>query len=158
MSSAYREINLSYLESIADGDQSIINELIIIFLDQIPEFTEGFKESFNNKNWKSLAALAHKAKSSVLSMGMNELGNIDLKNLELIAKTFRIKELEKSGFLEDKEKEELKNLLLSLNNYPDEKQIWIKENSNEEMMDAIINKFLSTSHIACNELKTVLEN
>ena len=158
MSSAYREINLSYLESIADGDQGIINELIIIFLDQVPEFTEGFEESFSKKNWKILAALAHKAKSSVLSMGMNELGNIDLKNLELIAKSFRIKELEKSGKLEDKEQEELKNLLQSLHNYPDEKQIWIKENSNEEMMDSIIKKFLSTSHIACDELKTVLEN
>src|SRR5690554_914241 len=131
MSSVYREINLSYLESIADGDQGIINELIIIFLDQIPEFTEGFQESFNNKNWK---------------------------NLELIAKTFRIKELEKSGILEDKEREELKNLLQSLHNYPDEKQAWISENSNEEMMDSIIKKFLSTSHIACDELKTVLEN
>lgn len=158
MSSAYQEINLSYLESIADGDQEIIKELIIIFLDQVPEFTEGFKKSFSTKNWKELASIAHKAKSSVLSMGMNELGNIDLKNLELIAKTFRIKELEKSGKLEAKEQEEFESLLRSLSNYPNEKQEWIKENSQEKTVEDIIKKFLNTCHIACDELKTVLEN
>lgn len=158
MSSAYQEIDLSYLESIADGDQGIIKELVVLFLDQVLEFTEGFKESFDKKNWKALAAMAHKAKSSVLSMGMTELGNIDLKNLELIAKNFRIKELEMSGKLEDKEQEELNGLLRSLSNYPDEKQNWIHQNSQERTMDSIIKKFLSTCHIACDELKTVLEN
>jgi HPt (histidine-containing phosphotransfer) domain-containing protein len=158
MSSAYREINLSYLESIADGDQGIIKELIIIFLDQVPEFTNGFSESFSNSNWKNLAALAHKAKSSVLSMGMNELGNIDLKNLELLAKNFRKCELEKFITLETKEQEELRSLNQSLNNYPDEKMIWIQENSNEETMNSIIRKFVNTCNTACDELKTVLEN
>ncbi len=65
MSSTHQEINLSYLESIADGDQGIINELVTIFLDQIPEFTDGFNHYYSNKDWKKLAAIAHKAKSSV---------------------------------------------------------------------------------------------
>lgn len=158
MSSSHQEINLSYLESIADGDQGIINELITIFLDQVPEFTEGFKLYYNAQDWKRLAALAHKAKSSVLSMGMNELGNVDLKNLELIAKSFRLKELEKSGSLEVKEEEEIKALQKSLSNYPDEKQIWLRENSTKETMELIIEKFINACNVACVELKTVLEN
>jgi HPt (histidine-containing phosphotransfer) domain-containing protein len=158
MSSTHVEINLSYLESIADGDQGIINELITIFLDQVPEFTEGLKLYFNTQDWKKLAALAHKAKSSVLSMGMNDLGNIDLKNLELIAKTFRLKELEKSDKLEPKEEEECAMLHRSLRNYSDEKRNWLSENSTKESMKLIIEKFINACNVACVELKTVLEN
>ncbi|GAO28644.1 Hpt domain-containing protein [Geofilum rubicundum] len=158
MLSSHQEIDLSYLESIADGDQGIINELITIFLDQVSEFTEGFKLYYSQKDWKRLAALAHKAKSSVLSMGMNELGNIDLKNLELIAKTFRLKELEKSGSLDINKEEELNALQRNLNNYPDEKQMWLRENSTQETMELIIEKFINACNVACVELKTVLEN
>lgn len=81
MSLEFKEVDLTYLESIADGDKEIIEELINIFIDQIPEFTEGLRNGLEQKDWRALAGIAHKAKSSVVSMGMNNLGNVDLKTL-----------------------------------------------------------------------------
>ena len=42
-------VDLTYLEGIADGDTSIIKELVEIFLDQMPEFTEGFDQNLKEK-------------------------------------------------------------------------------------------------------------
>ena len=81
-----KHIDLSYLTSIADNDQNLIKELVDIFLEQLPEFTDGLSTTYERHDWSTIASLSHKAKSSVVSMGMEELGNIDLKNLELLAK------------------------------------------------------------------------
>lgn len=158
MSTSFKEINLSYLESIADGDQDIIKELILIFLDQIPEFTDGMQAAFEKEDWRVLAGLAHKAKSSVLSMGMNDLGNIDLKNLELMAKTFRVEALVQQQTKTEREAEELDNLKRSLRSYPMEKQEWLQANTSRESMKNIIDKFRNACANACGELKHVLEN
>ena len=87
MSDTEKVIDLTYLQSIADGNQSIVIELIEIFLEQINEFSNGFKGHFSKKDWKSLAALAHKAKSSVISMGLEDL-SYELKNLELLCRDY----------------------------------------------------------------------
>lgn len=157
MSTTFQEIDLTYLESIADGDKEIIKELVVIFLEQVPEFTQGLDKFFAEKNWKGIAALAHKAKSSVISMGMAELGNIDLKNLELLAKYLRILELqhnENPGF---KGEDELSHLIRTLESYPKQRQDWVKENASEKIIISIIKKFNNTCEKACAELKTVLE-
>ncbi len=157
MSTGFKEIDLTYLEGIADGDQEIIKELITIFMEQVPEFVEGFENGFSEKNWKLIAALAHKAKSSVISMGMSGLGNIDLKNLELIAKQLRISELQasKSGVISDFE--EINQLKRNFESYPKQRQDWVKNNISEESVNNIIKKFNTTCWKACTELKTVLE-
>lgn len=157
MSNSFQEIDLTYLESIADGDVEIIKELITIFLEQVPEFTNGFDKSLSRKDWKGIAALAHKAKSSVISMGMNTLGNTELKNLELVAKQIRINELKQIQNSDSREKEELSQLIRGLESYPKQRQDWVKENANEDTVVSIINKFNNTCQTACNELKTVLE-
>ncbi len=157
MSSKFREVDLTYLESIADGDKEIIEELINIFIDQIPEFTEGLSASLINKDWRLLAGVAHKAKSSVVSMGMNTLGNVDLKNLELLAKSFRIDELKSSNGLSEKEEEELRILRYNINSYPEEKTEWVEQNKDIEVMKSIIERFELKCNIACNELKSLLE-
>src|SRR5690554_3859585 len=126
MSNQYKWINLSYLESIAEGDESIIEELINIFLEQIPEFTEGVDKSFTEKRWLELAALAHKAKSSVLSIGMEELGNRDLKNLELIAKELYVREISSKDNPDIKEIETSQQLEKNLRDYDEERQKWVK--------------------------------
>lgn len=157
MSNSFQEIDLTYLESIADGDVEIIKELITIFLEQVPEFTDGLDSYLSKKDWKGIAALAHKAKSSVISMGMNTLGNTDLKNLELVAKQFRINELKQIKNPDSREQEELSQLTRGLESYPKQRQDWVKENANEETVVSIINRFNKTCQTACKELKTVLE-
>ncbi len=78
--------DLAYLESMSMGSNELILEMIQIFIDQLPEFTEGLAGHLESADYMALGALAHKAKSSVAVMGMNALAN-DLKTLEISAKS-----------------------------------------------------------------------
>jgi HPt (histidine-containing phosphotransfer) domain-containing protein len=157
MHQAFKLIDLSYLNSIADGNQDIIKELIDIFIDQLPEFTIGFHDCFKAADWARLAALAHKAKSSVMSMGMNDLGNVDLKNLELLAKNRRIKDLHQIISRTEKEDKELDMLIKNLQSYTDDRQKWLDKNDHDDMIVQIIDKFVSACEIAKAELRSVIE-
>ena len=157
MPNLFKTINLTYLESISDGDQDIINELISIFIDQMPEFFEGFKENFEKKDWLKIASVAHKAKSSVLSMGMEELGNKDLKNLELICKQLVLKDLESNPSPDAIDLNEIEKIKKSFKGYDPDRIEWVKNNSTEKKIKELIDKFNITCNQAINELKTVLE-
>ncbi len=152
MEGEHKYINLSYLEGIAEGDKSIIKELIEIFIEQIPEFSDGFEESMLNNDWVKVAAIAHKAKSSVMSMGMEELGIVDLKNMELLAKQLRIIELSDKKDKNQKQNEELEKLTENLESYPKDRIGWIEENANSETLQNLINKFNSCCESAVEEL------
>lgn len=86
-----RLTNLSYLKEITGGEPEIMKEFIQMFFEQIPEFRDGLSSHLANQKWKELGELAHKAKSSVMTFGMNELG-YRLKELQL--KTQRLEEIE----------------------------------------------------------------
>ena len=75
-------INLDYLESMAGGDPEIIEEMKEIFISQVPEFIENLNKYLREGQYIELGKEAHKAKSSVMIMGMDELGK-DLKALQL---------------------------------------------------------------------------
>jgi len=156
MQHTFKVVDLSYLNSIADGNQEIIKELIEIFIEQLPEFTDGFRECMDKGDWAQLAALAHKAKSSVMSMGMTEIGNIDLKNLELLSKNRRIKELDTRGPSTDKEIKELDTLKKNLQSYPPERQEWVYNNDANDTIKQIIDKFVNACNIAGEELNSVI--
>lgn len=158
MPSQYKIINLTYLESISDGDSDIIKELITIFIEQMPEFFKGFAESYDKSEWLKIAALAHKAKSSVLSMGIDELGNIDLKNLELICKQMVLNELENRADINAIELSEIEKIKKNFKGYEPERIEWIKNNCNEGKIKELIDKFRLTCNDAINELNSVLEN
>jgi HPt (histidine-containing phosphotransfer) domain-containing protein len=85
MAGKFTFADLAYLESMSMGSNEMIVEMIQLFIDQLPEFTEGLAEHLKNKEYIALGALAHKAKSSVAVMGMDALAH-DLKTLELSAK------------------------------------------------------------------------
>lgn len=154
MPNPYTHINLNYLESITDGSQELIKELVSIFIEQIPEFKEGFDEGLNKKDWSKIAAVAHKAKSSVISMGMDDLGNKDLKNLELLAKLLKIEELNKSG----NGLEEASQLQKSIESYSEDRKAWLEANKNVNSIETIISRFNQTCESAMSELQDVLEN
>jgi HPt (histidine-containing phosphotransfer) domain-containing protein len=77
-----RLTNLSYLNEITGGEPEIMKEFIQMFFDQLPEFKDGLTSHLATKNYEELGKLAHKAKSSVMTFGMNELG-YRLKELQL---------------------------------------------------------------------------
>jgi len=81
----YKFINTEYLDSVSGGDPEIINEIVVIFKGQSVEIYNEMNSLLAVKNYTSLGLLAHKAKSSVAIMGMNDLAQM-LKTFELQAK------------------------------------------------------------------------
>ena len=81
----YIYINVEYLESVSGGDNSIIIEIVNLFREQTEEFYNEMTALLAAKDYHSLGLLAHKAKSSVAIMGINDLA-VMLKTFELQAK------------------------------------------------------------------------
>jgi HPt (histidine-containing phosphotransfer) domain-containing protein len=81
----YKFINMEYLDSVSGGDTGIINEIVVIFTEQSVEIYNEMKSHLAEKNYTALGLLAHKAKSSVAIMGMEELAQM-LKTFELQAR------------------------------------------------------------------------
>jgi HPt (histidine-containing phosphotransfer) domain-containing protein len=81
----YRLINTEYLESVSGGDKEIVVDLITLFRDQIVEITGEMRSFYSKQDYYSLGMLAHKAKSSIAIMGMNDLATM-LKTFELESK------------------------------------------------------------------------
>jgi len=81
----YKIFKPQYLEEVTGGDPEIRDEIVTIFKEQIPEFVTEMKQLLEKKMFFELGLLAHKAKSSVAIMGMDETANM-LKTLELQAK------------------------------------------------------------------------
>jgi HPt (histidine-containing phosphotransfer) domain-containing protein len=86
-----RYTNLDYLKEITGGDPEVTKEFIQMFFDQLFEFRSGMTGYLADKKWKELGELAHKAKSSIMTFGMNDLGH-RLKELQL--KTQRLEDIE----------------------------------------------------------------
>lgn len=77
-----RITDLSYLKEIAGGETAIIKEFIELFLEQIPEFRSELRAHLRNRQWDELGKTAHKAKSSVMTFGLSDLG-LHLKQLQV---------------------------------------------------------------------------
>jgi HPt (histidine-containing phosphotransfer) domain-containing protein len=89
--SQLRYTDLSYLNELTGGEPEIVKEFIVMFLDQMDEFRDGMNGFLADKKWKELGEMAHKAKSSVMTFGMNDLGH-QLKELQL--KTQRLEDID----------------------------------------------------------------
>lgn len=94
-----RRVNVSYIEEVCGGDKEIIIEMVNIFIDQIPELAGEMESLYNEGKYFDLGLIAHKAKSSVAIMGMEELAGL-LKDLEMKAKAELEKDLYK-GYIDE---------------------------------------------------------
>jgi HPt (histidine-containing phosphotransfer) domain-containing protein len=81
----YKFINTEYLDSVTGGDPEIICEIVNLFREQAVEISNEMRSLLEAGNYKMLGLLAHKAKSSVSIMGMDDLA-VMLKTFELQAK------------------------------------------------------------------------
>jgi len=81
----YKFINTEYIESVTGGDKEIVIELVGIFRDQVTEIANEMKALHSKGDFHTLGLLAHKAKSSVAIMGMNDLA-LMLKKFEIEGK------------------------------------------------------------------------
>lgn len=76
--------NLSYLQEIAQDDPELQDQLIDIFIAQIPEFISNMKKFYAENDMKLLGKEAHTAKSSILVFGMVKTSEI-LKKIQIYA-------------------------------------------------------------------------
>jgi HPt (histidine-containing phosphotransfer) domain-containing protein len=76
--------DLNYLKTMSDGDPKFIREMIGLFREQVEEYRVTMPDLLRKKDYENLSKTAHKAKSSVAVMGMQEVADL-LKELELLA-------------------------------------------------------------------------
>jgi len=82
MDNTFQHIDPSQIETLAGGDKEFIKEMAEIFLEQIEEFVTNMGSFLQEKNWEKLAREAHTAKSSAMTFGMDDTGNL-LKKIQL---------------------------------------------------------------------------
>jgi HPt (histidine-containing phosphotransfer) domain-containing protein len=87
----YKAFNPDYLLNVSGGETAIMEEIVTIFRNQLPEFITEMKTLLGSGKYHELGLLAHKAKGSVTVMGMDETAKM-LKTFELQAKAGEQKE------------------------------------------------------------------
>jgi HPt (histidine-containing phosphotransfer) domain-containing protein len=90
-------IDLSYLKTTTENDPTVIRELLLLFINQLPDLKKNILDAYENKNWKALKEAAHKAKSSFQIIGAYQQAD-ELKQIEIMA-------------VEDRKKSEYENLI-----------------------------------------------
>lgn len=79
------KIDLSYLRDISAGDEELFHELIDMFISQVPEYQMQLQQELSLGEWEQLGRTAHKVKSALTMMGLNDLA-MEMKVLEEQAK------------------------------------------------------------------------
>ncbi|MFW5821268.1 MAG: Hpt domain-containing protein [Bacteroidota bacterium] len=77
--------DLNYLREMSGEDPGLMSEMIDIFKEQVVEMEAEMQALYDNGDYSSLGKLAHKAKTSVAIMGMDNLAK-QLKDLEIQSK------------------------------------------------------------------------
>lgn len=81
-----KHIDLSVLEEITDGSPELLHDMLDIFFLQVPTFIRDMEEANSHGESAKLGAIAHKAKSSVATMGITSLIQ-EMKDFEILAKS-----------------------------------------------------------------------
>ena len=79
-------IDLAILEEMTDGSPELLFDMIDIFMLQVSSFTKEMDKAYHSGDYAKLGAIAHKAKSSVATMGITSIVS-KMKEFELLAKS-----------------------------------------------------------------------
>ena len=80
-----RHYDLTYLNQVFHGNESMVQEIVQLFLSQAPQFGQDMNACIRQSRWSDLHPLAHKLKSSVHMLGMAGLVPLVL-DIERISK------------------------------------------------------------------------
>ncbi len=79
-------VNLRYLETVCEGDRDFMQEMIVAFLETIPQSIRELQVAANAEDWEQLARVAHKMKPSIAFMGIEPM-KILVADIETMAKS-----------------------------------------------------------------------
>ncbi|MBI5916075.1 MAG: Hpt domain-containing protein [Bacteroidetes bacterium] len=77
--------NLGYLRLMADGDEEMIQTMLAMLLEELPEEVGLIKSYWQAENWAELARVCHKMKSTLAFVGNGEMTAAN-QALEKVAK------------------------------------------------------------------------
>ncbi|WP_306550507.1 Hpt domain-containing protein [Daejeonella sp.] len=107
--SADFNLDLSYLQDVANGSNEFMIEMIQLFLDQTPGYFEQLDQLIKDLNWPLVAEISHKIKPTLTFMGIEsaranmaeiEQNARNLENLDTIPPAFKLlKEMSVELFL-----------------------------------------------------------
>jgi HPt (histidine-containing phosphotransfer) domain-containing protein len=80
--------DLSYLNQVFQGNKEMINNIISLFLQQVPDYIREMEECVKKNEMLSLHPLAHKAKSSISMLGIRDMES-DIVQIEQDSKNLR---------------------------------------------------------------------
>ncbi|MFP4555762.1 MAG: Hpt domain-containing protein [Bacteroidales bacterium] len=83
--SNYKHIDTELLKEVADGNNELILDLVDMYIEQAPKFSEQLENLLENKDYQTLSKLAHKIKGSLSTVGITMLAQ-EMKELEQKAK------------------------------------------------------------------------
>lgn len=71
-SSGERITNLQYLQELAEGNKSFIEEMLSIFINSIPQSVIEMQQALRDKDWKTLNMVSHKIKPNYGFVGLKD--------------------------------------------------------------------------------------
>ncbi|MCH2198431.1 MAG: Hpt domain-containing protein [Flavobacteriales bacterium] len=80
--------DLSYLNQVFQGNKEMINNIIKLFLEQVPEYIKEMEDCVDRNDLLGLHPLAHKAKSSVSMLGLKSMEK-NILDIEQFSKEHR---------------------------------------------------------------------
>ncbi len=85
MTTEMREVDLTYINNISDGDRAFIKEMLETFLKITPVALQEITAASDTQNWKEVGRIAHKIKPTLMLIGDNMLSKM-FKKLEVDGK------------------------------------------------------------------------
>lgn len=82
---SYKHIDTDLLKEVADGNNELIFDLVDMYIEQAPKFSEQLENLLEKEDYQALGKLAHKIKGSLSTIGITTLAQ-EMKELEQIAK------------------------------------------------------------------------
>ena len=76
-----KHINLNYLNTIADGSNAFVKEMLLMLSSEMPSLLEEMQTTLQEKNWHRLNRIAHKLKPHFEMLGINSVYE-DIRSIE----------------------------------------------------------------------------
>ena len=89
--------NLNYLKELSNGNAEFVNEMIRLFLAEIPGEIQNLEKGIEEKDYDSIKQSAHKMKSTIPFVGLNFIIGNEVFEIEDLAN--KKLDLEKIEFL-----------------------------------------------------------